>query len=58
MALQKIAGSLKSIKSINRQGYKADGLTKNGKFINSINGQGYKADGENKPVKSITRPKQ
>ena len=48
----------KSIKSINGRGYKADGLTRNDKIINSINGRGYKADGENKPVKSITRPKQ
>ena len=28
----------KFVKSINGQGYKADGLTKNDKFIKSING--------------------
>ena len=48
----------KSIKSINGRGYKADGLTRNYRIINSINGRDYKADRENKPIKSITQPKQ
>ena len=32
------------VKSINGQGYKADGPTKSDGFVKSINGKGYKAD--------------
>ena len=40
------------VKSINGQGYKANGPTKSDGFVKSINGQGYKADGPTKKVTS------
>ena len=44
---------LRKMTSSLRQGYKADGPTKNNKFVKSTNGQGNKADGLTKNDKSI-----
>ena len=43
--MNEIVKNDKLIKSVNLQGYKADGLTKNDKFIKSVNLQSCKADG-------------